>query len=295
MPSTTSSLGPRCSGRAVTIGGENGLFELDAITPEVRDAFANRSHQIEAALAARGQTRADATAAEKAVVALDTRSPKDTVDHQQLTGAWRDRAHELGFTEAVRRTLVAEAEARAGQAMPGTRTPMRIAEREVACAAAHVGERDAVFAAAILEREAGAAARRRVFPGDIVAAVARAERAQDLVIRAAPGMARGGVGYTTRDAIATEERMLGLERAGRGTLNPLADHFDAANILARAEAVSARAGHTLTEGQRTTTKALLLSTSSVVGSRAAPAPPRRRPSCAPMPTPPRRAATPSAH
>jgi len=252
-------------GYAVTIGGENGLFELDAIAPEVRDAFANRSHQIEAALAARGQTRASATAAEKAVVALDTRSPKEAVDHQQLTGAWRDRAHELGFTEDVRRALVTEAEARAGQAMPGTPARMRIADREVAFAAAHVGERDAVFAAAILEREAGDAARGQVFPGDIVAAIARAERRQDLVIRAAPGMARGVVGYTTREAIATEERMLGLERAGRGTLDPLADHFDAANILARAEAVSARAGHTWTEGQRAATKALLLSTSSVVG------------------------------
>lgn len=84
----------------------------------MREAFANRSHQIEAALAARGQTRASATAAEKAVVALDTRSPKEAVDHQQLAGAWRDRAHELGFTEDVRRALVADAEARAGQARP---------------------------------------------------------------------------------------------------------------------------------------------------------------------------------
>lgn len=252
-------------GYAVTITGENGLFQLDAITPELQQVFSNRSRQIEAALNARGDTRASATAAEKAVVALDTRAPKEAVDHQQLTAAWRERAHALGFTEHVRRALVAEAEGRAAETSPGTRARMRVADQAVAWATAHIGERDAVFAAAALEREAGGHAFGKAFPSDIVAAIARAERTQDIVIRAAPGMARGVVGFTTREAIATEERMLGLERAGRGTLDPLCDDDTARYILAKAEAASEKMGHTWTEGQRAATKALLTSTNSVAG------------------------------
>ena len=252
-------------GYTVTNTGDNGLFELDAIAPEVCGTFANRSRQIEAALDARGQTRASATAAEKAVVALDTRAPKEAVDHRQLTTAWRERAHQLGFTEDVRRALVAKAEARAAEASLGTRARMRVADQAVAYATAHIGERDAVFAAAALEREAGDHAFGKAFLSDIVAAIARAERAQDIVIRAAPGMTRGVVGFTTREAIGTEERMLGLERAGRGTLDPIADHFDAATIVARAEAASAKMGHSWTEGQRVATKSLLVSTNRVTG------------------------------
>lgn len=252
-------------GYSVTIGDDNGLFEIDAIAPELRDAFANRAHQIEAALAERGQTRANASAAEKAVVALDTRAPKEAVDHQQLTASWRERAHALGFTEDVRRALVAGAEARAAEANPGTRVRMRIADDAVAWAMTHVGERDAVFTAAILEREAGDHARGQVFPGDIVTAIARAERAQKLVIRAAPGGPRGVVGFTTREAIATEQRMLALERVGRRAFDPLCDDGTARDILARAEIASEKIGHSWTEGQRAATKGLLQSRASVTG------------------------------
>lgn len=75
------------------------------------------------------------------------------------------------------------------------------------------------------------------------------------------------VGFTTRDAIVIEERMLGLERAGRGTLDPLPDQFDAATIVVRAEAASAKMGHTWKDGQRAATKALLVSNNVSVVSR----------------------------
>jgi len=251
-------------GYTVHLTGNNGLFELDGIAPEVIEAFANRSNQIEAALAARGLTRADATAAEKAVIALDTRNPKEAVDHQLLRTAWRMRADQLGFTEDVRRTLLNEAEARAETA-PSARNRMRLADQAVAYAKAHISEHDAVFASAVLEREAGNYACGKVFPSDIVAAISRAKRRHELVIRDAPRMARGVVGFTTPEAIATEERMLNLERAGRGALHPICDDYVARYTVAKAETVSAKNGHKWTEGQRCATKALLTSRNRVVG------------------------------
>lgn len=66
-------------GYAVTIAPDS-TFELDAIPQDVARAFSARSAAIEDALAKRGQTRATASAAEKAVIALDTRAPKEQVD-----------------------------------------------------------------------------------------------------------------------------------------------------------------------------------------------------------------------
>lgn len=56
---------------------------------------------------------------------------------------------------------------------------------------------------------------------------------------------------------------MGARRPGR--LDRLADHFEAATIVARAEAVSATMGHAWKDGQRAAIKALLVSTNGVAG------------------------------
>lgn len=65
---------------------EDGKFEVAGAPLDVRQGFSGRSAQIEAALDARGQSRATAPPAQKAVAALDTRAPKEKVDQRELVG-----------------------------------------------------------------------------------------------------------------------------------------------------------------------------------------------------------------
>lgn len=255
----------RALGYTVTIAPDS-TFEIDGVPQHVRDGFSARSAQIVAALDARGKNRATASAAQKATIALDTRAPKEAVDHQHLAASWRERADTLGFSEDVRRGIVAGAEARAAE-LPtlGTRARMHAADQAVADAAAHISERDAVFTAAALERHAGNAARGHATNSDIVAAIARAERKQALIIRTAPNAAKGAIGYATAEAVVIEQRMLAHEAQGRATFVPLHDRIDAARIVATAELASAEQGHTWTQGQRDATRGLLLSRAATNG------------------------------
>jgi hypothetical protein len=244
----------------------DGTFEVDGVPLDVRQCFSGRSAQIEAALDARGQSRATATAAQKAVVALDTRAPKQAVDQRQLVTAWRARADELGFTEDVRRALVADAEAcAAGLPVPTPRERRLAADQAVAFACQRLAEREAIFSMALLERAAGDAGRGRVATADILAAIARARHAEDLVPRAVPRAARGVAGFATREGVETERRMLALEAGARGTVALLADRFDAGRIIGAAELRSAEHGHNWTKGQRDATRDLLLSPHGVTG------------------------------
>lgn len=251
-------------GYGVTIAPD-GTFEVKGVTSDVARAFSARSAQIEAALAKRGQTRESASAAEKAVVALDTRAPKEMVDHGALTAIWRAQADALGFDETARRRIVAEAEARALAQPPLAPEERRLAaDRALTFAAAKIAEREAVFSAAALEREAGDAARGKATNADILAAIERAEQRGALVKRSVPRAAKGMVGYATREAVATEQRMLALEAEGRTRFAPLHDRIGAARVVAAAE-LTAPHGRSWTQGQREAAKGLLMSTSAVTG------------------------------
>ncbi len=252
-------------GYTVTIAADS-TFEIDGVPQHIRAAFSARTAQIEAALAERGKTRTTASAAQKATVALDTRAPKEAVDHQHLASSWRARADALGFGEDVRRGIVAQAEASAAERPTlGARARMLEADQAVAFASQHISEREAVFTAANLERQAGDAARGLVTNADIVAAIARAEHAQELMIRCPRRSARGAIGYATREGVAIEQRMLAHEAQGRTRFAPLHDRIDASRIVATAELRSAERGHAWTEGQRVATKGLLLSSASTIG------------------------------
>ena len=249
---------------------EDGTFEVDGVPLDVRQGFSGRSAQIEAALDARGHTRATATPAQKAVAALDTRAPKEKVDQRKLVGAWRAQADALGFTQDVRRTLVTDAEARAaGLPVPTPHQRRHAADLALAHAVEHVAERDAVFSAAVLERAAGDAGRCHVPHADIITAIARARQRGDIVTRAVPGGAKGATGFATREGVATEQRMLALEAGGRTRFAPLADRMDAGRIIGAAVARSAEHGHEWKQAQRDATRGLLLSTASVTAIQGA--------------------------
>ncbi|WP_292633452.1 AAA family ATPase [Novosphingobium sp. 28-62-57] len=137
------------------------------------------------------------------------------------------------------------------------------AHQAVALAAANLGERQSVFAAAELEKEAGRYGLGRVTAAQISAAVARAQGDGALVPRTFLDK-RGAkfAGFTTAENIAHERQLLRLEVEGRGSAGPILSAKQAASVVARAELQS---DHPWNEGQRAATRALLTSPHRVTG------------------------------
>lgn len=138
-----------------------------------------------------------------------------------------------------------------------------------------------MFTAADLEREAAHKAARAATHADTIAAIARAERRQALMVRVAPRMAQGIMGYTTREAVTTERNLLAMEAEGRGAGTAIVGRVRAETAIASAQR---RSVHGWTEGQKVATRQLLLSTCAVPAFRAMPGPPRPPPSSRPPPT-----------
>ena len=242
------------------------MFELAAVPDSAIRVFSARGNQVEAALAARGKTRAEATAAEKATLTLATRQAKQDIARAALVTGWQGQADAIGFGATERTGAIARSVARAA-AMP-TRT---LADKEratataslaVAAAARQVSEREAVFGAAALEARAGEYAAGKASAGEIAAAVDKAKGAGELIDR---DRGAAGRGYTTREAIATERRMLTLEQAGRGAAQSPYDKQDAARIVTTAAFFAEARGHKWTAGQRAATIGLLSGQDRVAG------------------------------
>ena len=209
--------------------GKDSMFELAAVPDKAIREFSARGNQVEAALAERGKTRAEATAAEKATLTLATREAKQEAGREQLVPGWRAQAEAAGFGEKERIAAIAESE-KCAVAMTAERGPSaqhraEIAAMEaVAAAARHLSEREAVFGAAALEARAGERAGGLASAAQIAAAVDRARGAGDLVAR---DQGARGRGFTTREAVATERRMLAIEGDGRGSASPALDRQEA--------------------------------------------------------------------
>jgi len=130
----------------------------------------------------------------------------------------------------------------------------------VAFAAAKLSEREAVFSASVLAREAGDHAFGKLSHTDITMAIADGQKSGALVPRAFIDR-RGAefAGFTTPAGIETERAMLRIEAAGRGMAAPLAGRVTAARVVEQAARHSARAGFAWTDDQRRATIDLLAS------------------------------------
>ena len=251
------------------IEGKGSMFEIAGVPDSAIKAFSARGNQVEAALAERGKTRADASAAEKAMITLETRDKKGDADRATLVPGWREQAAAAGFGEAERRGLVAESELNARIDAPALAAQGRAeaaATVAVATAARTLSEREAVFGAAALEARAGEFAIGRATGAQVVAAVARAERTGELVPRKhRAGRGAGTRGYATREGIATERRMLATEAAGRGAVTAPLTRIEASRFVASAAMRSEARNQAWTQGQRTATTGLLSGNDRVAG------------------------------
>ncbi|WP_174275022.1 MobF family relaxase [Sphingomonas bacterium] len=246
--------------------GKDSLFEIKGVSAEVIAAFSTRSAEIEAALAERGTSRDTASAIEKQIATLDTREAKVAADHASLVGEWRETASGAGFGAAARLAMIEQAEAKAAD--PSHRADMAaqatMADRAVAHAADKLGERQSVFSVAALQEEAGGIGLGKVGHTQIGAAIEAAAKQGELVDRTFQDR-RGAefAGFTTRQNVETETKMLRIDAEGRGALAPIASPLTAAKAVASAATQAERMGFSWNTDQRAATEQLLTSRSRI--------------------------------
>ena len=242
---------------------KDSMFEIKGVSGEAMAAFSTRSAAIEAALGERGTTREEASAAEKQIAALDTRQAKVSADQASLVKDWRETADKVGFRTEARLVLVNTAKEKAASPEHKADIAMRgdmAADRTVAHAADKLGERQSVFSASDLQEEAGRVGLGKVSYAQIVEATDRATKQGDLHPRNYVDR-RGAefLGFTTRNNVENEAKLLRLEAEGRGIVPPIASRMNAAKAVASAAAKGKFAGFGWNTDQRTATTQLLTS------------------------------------
>jgi conjugative relaxase-like TrwC/TraI family protein len=244
--------------------GKDSLFEITGVSADAIKAFSERAAQVEARLAERGQTRETASAAEKQMAALDTRAVKEKVNRAHLVKEWRITSDGAGFDQVKRLALVEQALAVAAHA---DHAPLLAAQGDITAhqavtfAAEKLGERQSVFSAADLEKEAGRFGLGKVSHAQISTALDRATKDGALVSRTfidKRGAEFGG--FTTASNIDNEQRLLRAEANGRGKMAAIQTPAEAARAVARAALASE---HPWTTDQREAAKVLLTSQNRV--------------------------------
>ncbi|QDC36035.1 MobF family relaxase [Sphingobium fuliginis] len=243
--------------------GKDSLFEIKGVSAEVMAAFSTRSAEIEAALAERGTSRDTASAVEKQVATLDTRQAKVATDHVSLVADWREAASKAGFGPEARLAMIEQAEAKAADLSRRADIEMQgdgAATRAVAHAADKLGERQSVFSAAALQEEAGRIGLGKIGYAQIETAIEAATKQSELIDRTFQDR-RGAefAGFTTRQNVETESKMLRIEAEGRGVFAPIASELAAAKAVAAASAQAERVGFGWNADQRAATEQLLTS------------------------------------
>lgn len=244
--------------------GKDSLFEIKGVPEAAIKAFSERAAQVEERLAERGKTRATASAEEKQIAALDTRLAKESVERGELVAEWRSLADDVGFDQSARLGLIAQALAVAAQPehslLLSGQGELR-AQSAVQFAAESLGERQSVFSAAELEKEAGRFGLGLVTQTQVAAAIEQTSEQGQLEARTYLDK-RGAAfdGFTTATNIDHEQRLLRAEAEGRGTVSALLSSTDAAKAV---EYATIKAEYAWSEDQRAATRALLTSENRV--------------------------------
>ena len=232
---------------------QDGRFELTHVTREQVEAFSTRSRAIDLALAAKGESRATASAEMREIAGLSTRRAKDaSVRRDELHEAWNAKAAALGVNWKPELRMVAlehaEVEARTRES--------------VDFAVAHLTERSAIVSRRAIAQEALAHGTGSVGLADVQADIDRRLASGELLASA------DGRRLTTPSAQAMEQELLDIERRGKEALTTAIWEpqqrrlFDAsAPAPASAPAIAVH----LTAGQRKAAKLVLSTRNRIVG------------------------------
>ena len=242
-------------------------FELKEIPDDLCNNFSTRRNEIDAALAERGLSREDASAAAREAATLDTRSPKEHLPPGQLHQRWEAQAQQAGYTPGQRPT---------GRTIAGeTALVMAAADAAVRDAMTHLSERETRFTARQVMAEARKFSWGWADEVRLGEAVQRAHERGDLITRETlqdvPGGRREYVaGFTTRQGEETEQQMLAAAQAiaasGEGRVrigeNQYGDN-SAAVIDVAIERQEALTGHRFSAEQRAAVRGILSSESGL--------------------------------
>lgn len=233
---------------------QDGRFELAHITREQVEVFSTRSRAINAALAAKGESRATASAEMREIAGLSTRRAKDaSVRRDELWEAWRAKAAAHGVNWKPDLKLAAPLE--------GAEVEVRTREA-VDFAVAHLTERSAIVSRLAIAQEALAHGTGSLGLTDVQADIDRRLASGELLASA------DGRRLTTPGAQAMERELLDIDRRGRESLataiwqpqqGRLFNAPDAGSTLA-----PALAEH-LTAGQRRAAELVLSTRNRIVG------------------------------
>lgn len=242
-------------------------FEIKGVSQELIAAFSSRAREVEQRLHAQGLTRETATPAQAEAAAVRTRSAKTAVDREQIAVHWRSH---VGPVLSQLTALHEQARARAAAMPEPPAAVSRDAVLAVSRTIAILSERQAAFSADGLTATATRLAFGKASPDAVQAAIASFESLGKLVPRTVvePTLTTGRdtklPGYTTPEAIKSEERLLAVVARGRNTYLPLLRADTAEAVIARAEAAAGETGYGWTADQRAATRGLLAAEDRVI-------------------------------
>lgn len=179
-------------------------FELAEISEQERILFSQRKAEIDAALTAKGITRAEATRRQREAATLATRNPKEHVEAREQHRRWRERLKRSGFAHEVQLRTPADQDRAHGDTA---------ADSAITAAAASLAERTARFTVQDLLTEARIFSEGRANEQELQAAVTRAEADGSLIARDTRVRVPGGdrklvPGFTTAHGETIERAML---------------------------------------------------------------------------------------
>lgn len=216
-----------------------GHVEIADYKPAALADFSTRSRDIEAALAARGATRATASAEMRQVAALATRAPKNLPETQAAHAArWQAQAAVLGVEAAGRYG--------GGETAAGW-DAAQVARQAVADASAHLTEREAVMRPQDLHREAARMTEGRCAWTDVEGAI-DAALADGSLVRGQDGR------LTTQEMLQVERETDARLEAGRGEHRAVMSGQQFDRALAKFEASK---GFALSDEQRGAARMIL--------------------------------------
>lgn len=233
---------------------QDGRFELAHITREEVEAFSTRSRAIDVALAAKGESRATASAEMREIAGLSTRRAKDaSVRRDDLRETWNAKAAALGVNWKPELSLAAPLELTGVEAR---------AREAVDFAVAHLTERSAIVSRLAVAQEALAHGTGSLGLDDVQTDVDRRLASGELLASA------DGRRLTTPGAQAMEQELLNIERRGKDALTAAIWEPQQGRLFdAPAPAptpVPAIAAH-LTAGQRKAAELVLSTRNRIVG------------------------------
>lgn len=235
-------------GYEITQTHSDGRFEIVGVPEDAITQFSKRRQQIEDRLEKEGWEGAKAS--EK--VALGTRKSKKESDRSELKVKWLKECVDLNFDP----DKVMKAAKNNSVTKPfKLEDPQMVARDAVRYAAAHLGEREAVFQAQDLIREALKHSLGQTTLEHIQQAIHKDSVSGHLI-----SVKEGH--WTTLEAIQLEESNIQLMQKGQNQCLEIASLEVVRNFIKEKEKAN---GHRYTEGQRASLELILTSTDKVIG------------------------------